>query len=64
MIHVSNLEKRYGNKVLYRNGAFQLNPGEKLGLVGPNGAGKTTIFRILMGERATRLGRSVNPSAW
>lgn len=50
MIHVSNISKQYGNKILYKNGSFQLNPGEKVGLVGPNGAGKTTVFRIITGE--------------
>lgn len=50
MINVANISKHYGNKVLYRNGSFQLNPGEKAGLVGPNGAGKTTIFRLIAGE--------------
>lgn len=50
MIHVNNITKHFGPKLLYREGSFQINPGEKIGLVGPNGAGKTTIFRILMGE--------------
>lgn len=50
MIHLSNISKQHGNKILYRNGSFQINAGEKIGLVGPNGAGKTTIFRILTGE--------------
>ncbi|QDK37279.1 ABC-F family ATP-binding cassette domain-containing protein [Bdellovibrio sp. NC01] len=50
MIHLSNISKQQGNKILYRNGSFQINAGEKIGLVGPNGAGKTTIFRIIMGE--------------
>lgn len=52
MIHVSNISKRYGNKVLYRNGSFQINPGDKLGLVGPNGAGKSTLFKIILGEES------------
>src|SRR6187551_489210 len=52
MVSLSNVTKGYGNKVLYRNASFQLNPGEKVGLVGPNGAGKTTIFRMIMGEEA------------
>ena len=30
--------------------SFQLNPGEKVGLVGPNGAGKSTLFRMITGE--------------
>lgn len=50
MIHLSNITKQQGNKILYKNGSFQINAGEKIGLVGPNGAGKTTIFRIIMGE--------------
>lgn len=50
MIHVSNISKQYGNKILYKNASFQINEGEKIGLVGPNGAGKTTVFRVIMGE--------------
>ncbi len=50
MIHLSNISKQYGSKILYKNGSFQINAGEKIGLVGPNGAGKTTIFRIITGE--------------
>lgn len=61
MIHASGIGKNYGNKVLYRNGSFQLNPGEKIGLVGPNGAGKTTIFRILTGEESIEFGTISKP---
>lgn len=50
MIHLSSISKQYGNKILYKNGSFQINSGEKIGLVGPNGAGKTTIFRVIVGE--------------
>ncbi|MGE4106291.1 MAG: ABC-F family ATP-binding cassette domain-containing protein [Bacteriovoracia bacterium] len=50
MIHLTNITKNYGQKVLYKNGSFQINAGDKIGLVGPNGAGKTTIFRIILGQ--------------
>jgi len=50
MIHVNGITKQFGTKILYRNASFQINAGEKIGLVGPNGNGKTTIFRILMNE--------------
>jgi ABC-type Mn2+/Zn2+ transport system ATPase subunit len=29
---------------------FQLDPGERIGVLGPNGGGKTTLFRLLTGE--------------
>ncbi|MDT8341342.1 MAG: ABC-F family ATP-binding cassette domain-containing protein [Longimicrobiales bacterium] len=54
MISVSNLAKSYGDRVLFANASFQLNPGERYGLVGANGAGKTTLLNILCGlEEAT-----------
>lgn len=56
MIHISSISKQYGNKILYKNGSFQINPGEKIGLVGPNGAGKSTIFRVIVGEEGVDSG--------
>ena len=50
MINLTNVSKQYGRRVLLVDASFQLNPGEKVGLVGPNGAGKTTIFRMIAGE--------------
>jgi ATPase subunit of ABC transporter with duplicated ATPase domains len=52
MIAFANVNKQYGKQVLFVDASFQLNPGEKVGLVGPNGAGKTTIFRMITGEEA------------
>jgi ATPase subunit of ABC transporter with duplicated ATPase domains len=39
MISFSNINKQYGKQLLFVDASFQLNPGEKVGLVGPNGAG-------------------------
>jgi ATPase subunit of ABC transporter with duplicated ATPase domains len=50
MIYFSNINKQYGKQLIFVEASFQLNPGEKVGLVGPNGAGKTTLFRMVMGE--------------
>ena len=52
MISFSRVSKQYGKQVLFVEVSFQLNPGEKVGLVGPNGAGKTTLFRMIVGEEA------------
>jgi len=61
MIHISGISKGYGKKTLYKNGTFQINDGEKIGLVGPNGAGKTTIFRLITGEEMPDEGRISKP---
>jgi ATP-binding cassette subfamily F protein 3 len=50
MLSISNVSKSYGPRSLYKSGSFQINPGEKVGLVGPNGVGKTSLFRIIIGE--------------
>ncbi|MGA2193950.1 MAG: ATP-binding cassette domain-containing protein, partial [Bryobacteraceae bacterium] len=52
MIFFSNIHKQYGRQLIFVDASFQLNPGEKVGLVGPNGAGKTTLFRMVVGEEA------------
>src|ERR1700686_5035563 len=50
MISFSSIHKQYGKQLIFVDASFQLNPGEKVGLVGPNGAGKTTLFRMVVGE--------------
>ncbi|MBN1579073.1 MAG: ABC-F family ATP-binding cassette domain-containing protein [Anaerolineae bacterium] len=36
--------------------SFEVNNGDRLGLVGPNGCGKTTLLRIIVGEEETDSG--------
>jgi ATPase subunit of ABC transporter with duplicated ATPase domains len=50
MISFSSIHKQYGKQLIFVDASFQLNPGEKVGLVGPNGSGKTTLFRMVVGE--------------
>jgi ATPase subunit of ABC transporter with duplicated ATPase domains len=50
VISFSTINKQYGKQLIFVDASFQLNPGEKVGLVGPNGSGKTTLFRMIVGE--------------
>ena len=61
MISFTNVTKQYGAQVLFVDASFQLNPGEKVGLVGPNGAGKTTIFRLITDEETSDEGAIGKP---
>ncbi len=42
--------------------SFEINCGERVGILGKNGAGKTTLFRIITGEVHPDEGRVVIPS--
>lgn len=50
MLNISNLTKIQGGEKLYSKVTFQINPGEKVGLVGPNGTGKSTLFKMIVKE--------------
>ena len=61
MISFANVSKQYGKQILFVEASFQLNPGEKAGLVGPNGTGKTTVFRMITGEEGPDEGEVTVP---
>src|SRR3954454_23280539 len=61
MISFSGINKQYGKQLIFVDASFQLNPGEKVGLVGPNGAGKTTLFRMIVGEESPDEGEVTVP---
>ncbi len=47
----THLQLAYGTKIIYDDCNFDLETGDKVGIVGVNGAGKTTLFRIILGEQ-------------
>jgi ATPase subunit of ABC transporter with duplicated ATPase domains len=50
MISVSSLSKSFGDVTLFEDVSFQLNTGDRYGLVGANGSGKTTLLNIIAGH--------------
>lgn len=56
LLRVSGLSKSFFGVRVLDHIAFELDPGEVLGLVGENGAGKSTIMKILGGVYAADTG--------
>ncbi|HET8656339.1 MAG TPA: ABC-F family ATP-binding cassette domain-containing protein [Longimicrobiaceae bacterium] len=63
MISVSNLSKEFGERVLFADASFQLNPGERYGIVGANGSGKSTLLGILTGDLPATTGTVAIPKS-
>lgn len=49
IIEVSNIVKRYKEKLVLDHLNLEVNKGEIFGLLGPNGSGKTTLIKCLLG---------------
>ena len=59
MISIDNVTIRFGSFVLFDQVSFQVNQGDRIGLVGRNGAGKTTILNLIDGRHDPDEGRVV-----
>ena len=62
VLNVSNLAKSYPNKTIFSGLSFNLEKGDKAGLVGLNGAGKSTLFNILKGRLRADEGKIFIPT--
>ena len=60
---MKNLAKSYSGQLLFQNGSFTIQHGERIALVGPNGSGKTTFLKILAGEETAEGEVWISPTA-
>jgi ATP-binding cassette subfamily F protein 3 len=61
LIQLSELTKRFGERVLLDRVSWQVSDGDRVGLCGPNGAGKTTLLRMLAGLDEPDSGTIIRP---
>ena len=64
MLQIDSISKGFGDQVLLDNTGFQINPGERVGLVGRNGHGKTTLLNIIAGSDHPDDGKITWPSGY
>lgn len=49
IVSAHNLAKTYNDVLLFRNVAFGMDEGDRVGIIGRNGVGKSTLMRIIAG---------------
>ena len=59
ILTVNNITHSFGDTVILENITFEMQKGERIGLVGVNGSGKTTLFKVLTGEYIPDSGMAV-----
>ncbi|MFC1716217.1 ABC-F family ATP-binding cassette domain-containing protein [Candidatus Poribacteria bacterium] len=56
VLQLMNVEKRYGDKVLFNNMKLEVYRHDRVGIIGPNGVGKTTLLRLILGQEEPTAG--------
>ena len=49
-LQIKGIKKSFGSAVVLEDVAFDVQPGERHGMIGVNGAGKSTLFNIITGD--------------
>ena len=55
-LHIEDLYKSYGPKLVLENVDLSTSPGTFCSVVGPSGCGKSTLFRMVLGEETPTRG--------
>ena len=59
LISGKNLNKSYGENIIFHNANFNINNGKKTALLGPNGSGKTTLINMILDKEKIDISKNV-----
>ncbi len=56
MLDIHNLSVYFTGRYLFKEISFQVNKGDRIGLIGKNGAGKSTLLKLIVGDESYESG--------
>ena len=56
LLQVRNLNKKFGDKIIFEDASISIVEKQKIGVIGRNGAGKSTLFKMIMGDESVDSG--------
>ena len=56
IVSLQNVHVEFAGQIVLDQLDWEIQRGEKVGLVGPNGSGKTTLFKVVMGQLPPQIG--------
>ena len=63
LVSCQNVCLSFAQRDILKNVNFNIEKGDRIGLIGPNGSGKTTLFRLLTGQLETTDGSVIKAFA-
>ncbi|PIR03794.1 MAG: ABC transporter [Candidatus Magasanikbacteria bacterium CG11_big_fil_rev_8_21_14_0_20_39_34] len=61
LLQINNLNKTYGQRILFEKASLTVVDKQKIAVIGRNGAGKSTLFKMIMGEEEKDSGEILIP---
>ncbi|HNO32519.1 MAG TPA: ATP-binding cassette domain-containing protein, partial [Anaerolineales bacterium] len=58
-LQLSNITLVLGARRIFEKLNWEIQRGQRVGLIGANGAGKSSLFKLIEGEHAPELGGSI-----
>ena len=59
LVSGKNINKSYGENIIFKNANFDIYNGKKIALIGPNGSGKTTLVNMILNEEGIDISKNV-----
>jgi len=64
MLKLNQVSLRRGDRLLFTDVTFQVQPGQRLGVIGANGSGKSSLFAAVLGQLETDEGEIILASGY